>query len=375
MHTPVDVTATGRDRLRRGQGGLPRRRRRRLGHRAGQGAGGAHRVAAGRVPTTYAGSEVTPVARRDRRRYQDHPVVAGDPARDRHLRRRATLGLPVPLAVTSGVNAMAHAVEALYSPDAEPGRRRARARGDRPAGPRRCPASSAGPTTSGPACDAPHRRLAGRDLPGRRRMGAAPQAVPHARRLVRAAARADPHGHAAARHGVQRGGRARSDAAHRRGARRRRRPGAVYDSIREAGGPTSLRESGMAETDIDRAADWRTASPYPNRDRDTGDGVRALLRGGVARATAPRAPPWRPRALTEQVVASFAGTADPRAAHPAHRSRPAACTVRRRQRPHPGRVEHAIDFLTRTGQHLRRHPAGVRAALGHARACPAWWTC
>jgi maleylacetate reductase len=31
-----------------------------------------------------------------------------------------TLGLPVPLTVTSGVNAMAHAVEALYAPDTSP---------------------------------------------------------------------------------------------------------------------------------------------------------------------------------------------------------------------------------------------------------------
>src|SRR5690349_2207021 len=72
------------------------------------------------VPTTYAGSEVTP--------------VLGETAGGVKTTRRApeilpatvvydvdlTLGLPVPLSVTSGVNALAHAVEALYAPDANP---------------------------------------------------------------------------------------------------------------------------------------------------------------------------------------------------------------------------------------------------------------
>jgi alcohol dehydrogenase class IV/protocatechuate 3,4-dioxygenase beta subunit len=72
------------------------------------------------VPTTYAGSEVTP--------------VLGETAGGVKTTRRApeilpatvvydvdlTLGLPVPLSVTSGINALAHAVEALYAPDANP---------------------------------------------------------------------------------------------------------------------------------------------------------------------------------------------------------------------------------------------------------------
>ncbi|MFE3031784.1 maleylacetate reductase [Streptomyces canus] len=72
------------------------------------------------VPSTYSGSEMTPVwglteggAKRTGRdpRVQPRSVVY-DP--------ELTLSLPVPLTVTSGVNALAHAVEALYAPDTSP---------------------------------------------------------------------------------------------------------------------------------------------------------------------------------------------------------------------------------------------------------------
>ncbi|MEO6090866.1 MAG: maleylacetate reductase [Umezawaea sp.] len=72
------------------------------------------------VPTTYSGSEVT--------------AVLGETTEGRKTTRSApeirpetvvydvdlTLDLPVGLSVTSAVNALAHAVEALYSPQAEP---------------------------------------------------------------------------------------------------------------------------------------------------------------------------------------------------------------------------------------------------------------
>jgi maleylacetate reductase len=72
------------------------------------------------VPTTYSGSEMTPVwgltrdgakttGRDDRVRAS---VVLYDP--------QLSAGLPVPTSVTSGVNALAHAAEALYAPDASP---------------------------------------------------------------------------------------------------------------------------------------------------------------------------------------------------------------------------------------------------------------
>ncbi|GAA2216287.1 maleylacetate reductase [Nonomuraea monospora] len=72
------------------------------------------------LPTTYAGSEMTPiwglteaerkVTGRDRR------VLPRSVVYDPEL----TYGLPVTVTVNSGLNAMAHAIEALYAPDSSP---------------------------------------------------------------------------------------------------------------------------------------------------------------------------------------------------------------------------------------------------------------
>ena len=72
------------------------------------------------VPTTYAGSEVTPIlgqtqngAKTTLRSPKVTPeVVIYDP--------ELTLGLPVGMSVTSGLNAIAHAAEGLYAPDRNP---------------------------------------------------------------------------------------------------------------------------------------------------------------------------------------------------------------------------------------------------------------
>ncbi|MEM1289202.1 MAG: maleylacetate reductase [Pseudomonadota bacterium] len=72
------------------------------------------------VPTTYAGSEVTPILGQTeggRKVTLKSPkvlpeVVLYDP--------ELTLTLPVPMTVTSGMNAVAHAVEALYAKNANP---------------------------------------------------------------------------------------------------------------------------------------------------------------------------------------------------------------------------------------------------------------
>ncbi len=72
------------------------------------------------VPTTYAGSEMTPIwglteagAKRTGRDPRVLPVsVLYDP--------ELTLTLPPEMSATSGLNAIAHAVEGLYAPDASP---------------------------------------------------------------------------------------------------------------------------------------------------------------------------------------------------------------------------------------------------------------
>ncbi|MEU8789505.1 maleylacetate reductase [Streptomyces sp. NPDC048643] len=72
------------------------------------------------VPTTYSGSEMTSVwgltEHGAKRTGRDPSVQPRSVVYDPEL----TLALPVPLSVTSGVNALAHAVEALYAPDASP---------------------------------------------------------------------------------------------------------------------------------------------------------------------------------------------------------------------------------------------------------------
>ncbi|UOT05700.1 maleylacetate reductase [Rhodococcus opacus] len=72
------------------------------------------------VPTTYAGSEMTPVWGRTsdgvKQTGKDMRVLPASVLYDPEL----TVALPVPISVTSGLNAVAHAVEALYAPDASP---------------------------------------------------------------------------------------------------------------------------------------------------------------------------------------------------------------------------------------------------------------
>jgi alcohol dehydrogenase class IV len=72
------------------------------------------------IPTTYAGSEATPLL---------GETVAGVKQTQRSLKIlpetilydvELTVELPVPVSMASGLNAMAHAVEALYAPDRNP---------------------------------------------------------------------------------------------------------------------------------------------------------------------------------------------------------------------------------------------------------------
>ncbi|OHV83367.1 maleylacetate reductase [Ensifer sp. LCM 4579] len=120
MHTPVDVTEkamavvrqTGADCLVSLGGGST----------TGLGKAIAYRTDLPQIviPTTYAGSEVTPIlgqteaGRKTTVRSASilPEVVIYDPS--------LTTGLPVGMSVTSGLNAMAHAVEALYAQDRNP---------------------------------------------------------------------------------------------------------------------------------------------------------------------------------------------------------------------------------------------------------------
>lgn len=120
MHTPVDVTARAIEAVRALEvdgivavGG---------GSTIGLGKAIAARTDLPQVvlPTTYAGSEMTPILgetenglKTTRSGVEIQPEVV---IYDTDL----TLGLPVPISVTSGLNAMAHAVEALYAAGGNP---------------------------------------------------------------------------------------------------------------------------------------------------------------------------------------------------------------------------------------------------------------
>ena len=72
------------------------------------------------VPTTYAGSEMTPIwgltEDGEKRTGRDRAVLPRTVVYDPEL----TLSLPAGLSVTSGLNAVAHAVEGLWAPDGTP---------------------------------------------------------------------------------------------------------------------------------------------------------------------------------------------------------------------------------------------------------------
>jgi maleylacetate reductase len=120
MHTPVDVTEAALQVVRQRRADCTVA----VGGGSTMGLGKAIALRANLaqivVPTTYAGSEATPIlgetdagVKTTRRTLKVLPQVV---VYDVDL----TLTLPVSLSVTSGLNAVAHAVEALYSPEANP---------------------------------------------------------------------------------------------------------------------------------------------------------------------------------------------------------------------------------------------------------------
>lgn len=120
MHTPVDVTETAMKVVGESQadcvvslGG---------GSTTGLGKAIAYRTDLPQIviPTTYAGSEVTPILGQTeggrKTTVKDPKILPEVVIYDATL----TTGLPVGLSMTSGLNAMAHAVEALYAQDRNP---------------------------------------------------------------------------------------------------------------------------------------------------------------------------------------------------------------------------------------------------------------
>ena len=120
MHVPIEVARRARERAAElGADGCVA-----VGGGSAVGLGKAialeHDLAVIAVPTTYAGSEMTPVwgltEGGEKRTGRDERVLPRSVLYDPEL----TLTLPAGMSATSGINAIAHAVEGLYAPDATP---------------------------------------------------------------------------------------------------------------------------------------------------------------------------------------------------------------------------------------------------------------
>jgi maleylacetate reductase len=299
------------------------------------------------LPTTYAGSELTPTlgeTANGRKTTRSAPEIRpGTVIYDVDL----TLGLPPETTVCSAVNALAHAVEALYSPQANPvvdamaldavGRIASALPvvvadpADRAARTDLLRAAWLAGTCLGAVSMGLHHKLC-------HTLGGAlglPHAATHTVLLPHAMAyNASAVPEAMARIAAALGA---------PGA-----PSGVHDLVQRCGGPTSLRAIGMAEADIPGTAELAAGTPYPNPRELTVAGIEALLRGAW-HGTRPPGPPDL-GVLTGQVVASFADTPD-------ERVRDLLTGLVRSL--HRFAVDHdvtlaewryAIDFLTRTGQ-------------------------
>jgi maleylacetate reductase len=233
------------------------------------------------LPTTYAGSEVTNIlgqtADGAKTTLKSPRVIPEVVIYDAEL----TLSLPVAMSVTSGINAMAHAVEGLYARDRNPVSAMIAAEGCRAmieALPRiaQAPADIAARerafvgswlcgTVLGQVGMALHHKLC-HALGG---LFDLPHAETHTVIL--------PHATAFNARAVPR---LLAPVAEALGAQS---PGAgLWDFAQALGAPHSLRDLGMPEDGIDRAADAAVAQPYWNTAPIGRDAIAALIRSAWA---------------------------------------------------------------------------------------------
>jgi maleylacetate reductase len=218
------------------------------------------------IPTTYAGSEATPIlgqTEQGRKTTLRSPkVLPRTIVYDVDL----TLGMPAHLSIVSGMNAMAHAVEALYARDGNPvtsllaeqgiaaDLSDADARSDALFGAWAC-GNCLGTVgmalhhklchTLGGSFDLPHAETHTVVLPHVVAFNA--MAAPRALERVARAIGAEVAG------------------------------AGLFDMISSLGAPTSLKAIGMSESDLDKAAEIATAAPYWNPRPIDRDAIRALL--------------------------------------------------------------------------------------------------
>jgi alcohol dehydrogenase class IV len=215
------------------------------------------------IPTTYAGSEMTPIYGLTeggvKKTGRDARVLPRTVIYDPEL----TLSLPVGLSVTSAMNAIAHAAEGLYAVDGNPIMSLMAEEGIRALG-AAIPALHA----NGRDIEARSQALYGAWLCGTV-LGHVGMALHHKLCHTLGGSFNLPHAevhtvvlpHALA-YNAEAAPQAMARIARALGAQSA--PAAVFDLAQRHGAPVALRDLGLAATDLDRAADLACANPYPN---------------------------------------------------------------------------------------------------------------
>jgi alcohol dehydrogenase class IV len=229
------------------------------------------------IPTTYAGSEMTPIYGLTegglKKTGKDPRVLPRTVIYDPELSR----SLPVAVSVTSALNAVAHAAEGLYAQDINPIMAIMAEQGIAAIA-RALPGILSNPTD----IDARSQALYGAWMCGTV-LGHVGMALHH--KLCHALGgsfnlpHAETHAivlpHAMAYNAVA-ASEAMARIAHAMGTSDA--PGGLYDLARNSGAPPGLKDIGMVESDLERAADIAVSSPYWNPRPVERGAVLALLR-------------------------------------------------------------------------------------------------
>jgi maleylacetate reductase len=276
MHVPAEVAAAARDKAQRLNADCCVA----IGGGSTTGLAKAIALTSGlpivAIPTTYAGSEMTPIwgitedgVKKTGRDVRVLPkTVLYDPA--------LTLSLPASLSVTSGINAMAHCVEALYARDANPVISLMAEEGIRALA-----ASLPEIVKQSGNLEARSGALYGAWLAGVS-LGSVGMALhhklchtlggsfhlPHAETHTVVLPHAVAYNASAAPEAIERVTRALGVRSAAQG---------LYDFAKSLGAPVSLQELGMTRDQLDRAADLAVQNAYYNPRPVTRDGIRALL--------------------------------------------------------------------------------------------------
>ncbi len=228
------------------------------------------------VPTTYAGSEMTPVwgltANGEKKTGRDPKVLPTSVIYDPEL----TATLPVAMSVTSGFNAIAHAVEGLYAPDASPIISLMAEDGTR-ALLEALPKIAANPSDM----DARSEALYGAWLCGAT-LGATTMSLHHKLCHTLGGTFNLPH---AETHTVVLPYALNYNASHApeaiaalQRATGSDNPAAHFKKLSVSlGAPSSLRELGLTEADVETVVEMATRNPYSNPREVTPEGIRALV--------------------------------------------------------------------------------------------------